>query len=526
MANRANTIRHSPLWRPGLSLMGGLGLRGKVLLLLLVLGLPAVAAVPLLFTAAARAGDGAGLLRLAGFAIGGGILAATYLCVVLHRGIAGNASTVMRTTQSMIEGDLTRRITVEGRDELARIGHSIEAMNASLSATVANIHTMSALVKQTATTLARDNGDLSRRTEQQAASLEETSASVQDIARTVQSNDEAAHHADTQARELSGLAETGAGAMRDAVARMDGIEKSSRKASEIVSLIDGIAFQTNILALNAAVEAARAGDQGRGFAVVASEVRSLARRSSEAAREIKTLIDSSTGEVAEGARRIRGVNSTLDTIVGGIRDVATQVRAIATDSASQSAALKQITSVVGELDGITQNNARMVENAANLARELGERADGLAATVSTFRLRQGTANEAMEMTERALEQTRRLGIAAALDAFSDPARGFHDRDLYVFAIDRAGTYRAFGGKPEKVGSSIIAVIGAGGKQMVADAFARASQGGGWVEYEIINPLTQTAAPKMSFMKALGNDLAIGCGVYKTVALEAALALAR
>ena len=498
-----------------------LTLKAKVTLLLLAVATPSLAGAALLGflslgTPPGAAGVAPMFLRCAAVAIVAGAGAATWLAIAVHRTIARTSGVVMQATRAMVSGDLTRKIDVQGRDELALIGQEIEAINVNLSATVANINTMSALVRQTAETLTRDNVELSRRTEQQAASLEETSSSVQDIARTVHANDEAAQQAEQQARGLSGLAEQGAQAMREAVARMDGIEQSSRRVSEIVSLIDGIAFQTNILALNAAVEAARAGEQGRGFAVVASEVRTLARRSGEAAREIKALIDASMGEVAEGAQRIRGVNATLESIVGGIRAMAQQMQAIAAESASQSAGLNQITGVVAELDGLTQHNASMVEQATRLARELGERADTLESSVRGFRLRQGTAYEAMALIDRAIEEARRAGVAGALSAYTNPAREFHDRDLYVFAIDRSGSYRAFGGRPDKVGTSIVEAIGSSGERMVADAFARAAEGGGWVEYEIVNPLTRVAAPKMSYIRPLDDQLVVGCGVYKTV----------
>jgi len=495
-----------------------IGIGARIGVLVAVLAIPGVLAGILLLGPAVPAGSA--WLAIAARAVGIVLVAAVPVAACLgwslRRTIASNANQLRQATAAMIAGDLRQRLTIAGHDEISQIGESIEALNSGLSGTVAHINTMSALVKQVAQELAQDNTELSRRTEQQAGSLQETAASVHEIARTVQDNDALARDADQHVRELCGIAEQGALAMQDAVHHMDGMERSSKQVGEIIRLIDSIAFQTNILALNAAVEAARAGEQGRGFAVVAAEVRVLSHRSSDAAREIKQLIDASTEQVRSGARITHQISSSLGTVVSGIREVATQMQSIAAGSATQSAALKQISGAISEMETITQSNALRVERAAGMATELRDRANVLESTVAGFSLRQGTANEAIRMIERALAERQQRGAAAALQAFTAPENRYYDRDLYVFAIDRQGVYRAFGGRPDKVGTSIVDAIGSQGEKMVADSFARAEAGGGWVEYDIVNPQTRQTAPKMSFIKALDQDLVIGCGVYKTV----------
>ena len=287
-------------------------------------------------------------------------------------------------------------------------------------------------------------------------------------------------------------------------------------------MIDGIAFQTNILALNAAIEAARAGEAGRGFAVVAAEVRQLAQRSSAAAAEIRTLIAASSGQVGTSVGRIEGVSATLDAVVAGVRkDVSQRLRGIASASAEQSQGLREMSQNVGNLDEITRQNAAMVEESASASQDLVERAGLLSSAVASIRLRQGSADEARDLVERALACMQEQGYEAAGRLMRDRANGFVDRDLYVFVVDREGRYLLHGARPEKEGSRVHDVPGVDGERFVADAWERTERGGGWIEYDILNAETGAVQPKASYMRRFDEQRVVGCGVYRTTPAAAA-----
>jgi methyl-accepting chemotaxis protein len=237
-----------------------------------------------------------------------------------------------------------------------------------------------------ATEIASGNTDLSSRTEQQAASLQETAASMDELAATVKQNTDHARQANVLAGEASSVAHKGEAVVSGVMATMDRISSSSGKIGEIVGVIDSIAFQTNILALNAAVEAARAGEQGRGVAVVASEVRSLAQRSAEAAKEIKKLIDASIVQVDEGAKQVAGAGTTMQELLHSVEKVTAIVKEISLASEEQSTGIDQVNMAVAQMDGVTQQNAALVEEAAAAAASLQEQAHRLSQAVAVFKI--------------------------------------------------------------------------------------------------------------------------------------------
>ncbi len=320
----------------------------------------------------------------------------------------------------MSTGDLSHKIDVPGSDELARIGNMVEGMNVRLSSLVAEIRTSAARVGMSGQSVASSSESLAQRTEQQATSLRQTVETVQQLTEAVSSNAAAASELDHLTDRLKAEAEQGGEAMRSSMDAMAGLEHSSRRVGEIIGVIDGIAFQTNILALNAAVEAARAGEAGRGFAVVAAEVLQLAQRSSSAASEIRQLIARSGEQVESSVRQTRAVGQVLDSLVGGVRNVSQSLRRIAEASAKQSAELTHVSRNVGQLDQITRQNAAMVESSAGASQDLVDRAKVLSSAVASIRLRQGTADEARALVERGLAAGRRStpGTAASSTATS------------------------------------------------------------------------------------------------------------
>lgn len=444
-----------------------------------------------------------------------GALAVLYLLVALHLSFMSDLRQVRRLMDEAAAGNLREKIALQGRDELAGVAESMKAMVGSLSGMVASIRSNSALVANAGQSLAAGNRDLSERTEQQAANLEQTTASVADLSSTVQANAQTSQQASGQASHVRDVAEQGAQAMQAAVHSVEAVQSSAQRMNEIIGVIDGLAFQTNILALNAAVEAARAGEAGRGFSVVASEVRSLAQRSSESAKEIRQLIGSSSAQVTASVTQIKAAGQNIAEIVSGIRSVAESMLHISTSSAEQSASLGEIAQAVRQLDALTQRNAGMVERAVTQAETLEQRASNLAQAVVAFRLQQGTADEALALVQRAIDYRPSTTAANFLRALTEPQQGFFDRDMYVFALDEAGTYRAFGGNPAKVGTRVQDIPGIDGDRLLQAIVSQARLEPGWVEYDITNPATGAVQTKMSFVQQV-DDVFVGCGVYKNL----------
>ncbi len=442
-------------------------------------------------------------------------VALVYFLLALQATVVQDLKQVTAVARQIVAGDLRTALASQGQDELGQLTTAMSQVGRTVSAMVANVRSNAAFVAHSGQSMAAGNRELSDRTEQQAANLEETSASVQQLSSTVQHNADTAGQANARAAQVRDVADSGAATMQQAIASVEAIQAGAKRMDEIVGVIDGLAFQTNILALNAAVEAARAGESGRGFAVVASEVRSLAQRSAESAKEIRQLISTSSGQVAASVEQIRAAGSNMSQIVTGIRDVAANMSQISTSSAEQSAGLAEITSAVQQIDEITQNNAKMVEHAVSQAVALEGRASTLVQSVAMFKLQQGSAEEAQALVERAMAHRRTTSSDSFLREITDPKRGFHDRDMYVFVLDSNGTYVAFGGNPAKVGTRVQDIPGIDGQGLLDSIVQQAEREPGWVEYDITNPTTGKVQTKMSYVQRV-DGLYAGCGVYKNL----------
>ncbi|MGF6273748.1 methyl-accepting chemotaxis protein [Massilia sp. UYP11] len=310
---------------------------------------------------------------------------------LLTRSITVPLGQAVGLARQVAAGDLTARIDVASRDEVGQLLAALKTMNDSLLKTVTAVRGGTETIVTASQEIASGNLDLSSRTEQQASALEETASSMEELTGTVRQNADNARQANVLAKNASRIAAHGGEVVSKVVSTMASINESSKKIGDIIAVIDGIAFQTNILALNAAVEAARAGEQGRGFAVVASEVRNLAQRSAGAAKEIRGLIADSVAKVDAGGRLVDEAGSTMQEIVEGITRVTGIMSEIATASAEQTVGIEQINEAITQMDGVTQQNAALVEEAAAAAGSLQEQAAALAQIVSVFQVGDGNA---------------------------------------------------------------------------------------------------------------------------------------
>jgi len=352
------------------------------------------------------------VLTLAICAIVGGLVLIVAASVSLVRAIMRPLGEALEHFDAMSAGDLSRSIDTARHDEMGTLLKGLDAMQRQLAVTVLAVREGSGSIAVASAEIADGNMDLSRRTEQQAASLEETTSSLEELTATVRQNADNARQANQMVGSASSVAHQGGQLVAQVVDTMGTITESSRKIVDIIATIDGIAFQTNILALNAAVEAARAGEQGRGFAVVASEVRNLAQRSSAAAKEIKELIDRSVANVDAGSALVDQAGETMTQIVTSVAQVADIMTEIMSASTEQSAGIDLIHNAVVQMDQVTQQNAALVEEAAAAAGALQEQAATLEETVSVFQLARSAAPAAKAPLRRPAPATStRLALA-------------------------------------------------------------------------------------------------------------------
>ena len=319
------------------------------------------------------------------------LLLGAFVAWIITRSITHPINAAVGVAETVASGDLSSRIVVSSGDETGRLLGALKAMNDGLLDVVAQVRHGTDSIATASSEIAAGNLDLSSRTEEQASSLEETASAMEELTSTVKQNADNARQANQLAKSASEVAVRGGNIVSQVVDTMGTINESSKKIVDIIAVIDGIAFQTNILALNAAVEAARAGEQGRGFAVVATEVRNLAQRSASAAKEIKSLIDDSVAQVNGGSRLVQQAGSTMNEVVDSVRRVTDIMAEITSASAEQSMGIDQVNQAIAQMDQVTQQNAALVEEAAAAAESMQDQAARLAQVAGGFKLEQPLA---------------------------------------------------------------------------------------------------------------------------------------
>lgn len=352
-------------------------------------------------------------------------LISAVFAALITRSITDPLKEAIDVARQVADGDLTAKIQVRSKDETGSLLSAMADMNNSLVMTIGQVHRSAETISTSSSEIAAGNADLSARTESQASSLEETASSMEELTSTVKQNADNARQANLLAISASDVAVKGGKVVGEVVTTMSSIKESSKKIVDIISVIEGIAFQTNILALNAAVEAARAGEQGRGFAVVASEVRSLAQRSSSAAKEIKTLIDDSVSKVDAGSRLVDDAGHTMGDIVSSVQRVADIMSEITAASQEQSAGIEQVNHAITQMDEITQQNAALVEQAAAAAESMQEQAAALSHAVSIFKLNLPTNSG----FEKPVEQLRPSFKVARVETKSTSKKAMPNRQI-------------------------------------------------------------------------------------------------
>jgi len=376
----------------------------------LFIGLFAAALLAMAGIGIASLPEGAGLSAGALSAMGGvfalSLAAAVWLRVEVRKGILRSIRAAAHVIDRVAEGDLTARVGITAHGETQKMLEGLEGMTRDLGKLVSEVARSARTVADTSAQIAQGNLDLSQRTEEQAGTLEETASSIEELTSTVAHNADNARQASKLAAEASETARKGGEVVEEVVQTMDGILDASHRISDIIGVIDGIAFQTNILALNAAVEAARAGEQGRGFAVVAAEVRNLAHRTTAAAKEIKALIADSQEKVQAGSTKVDAAGHTMVGVVMSVQKVSSLIAEIAAASQEQSAGIGQVNTAVSQMERVVQQNASLVEEATAATEALHEQAQRLLQLVSRFKLADQAEATPMAAAPRPPAQSR------------------------------------------------------------------------------------------------------------------------
>ncbi len=480
------------------------------LVLVLVVGLTSFAAIKL----SAANSDATVVIGIGLFTL----LTGVALTWWVHRSIAKPLRQATIVAQRMASGDLSEPFEADARGELGELQQALQEMSERMFKIVAHVRAGTTAVAATSGLITSDNTALSSRTEAQASSLEETASSMEELTSTVKQNADNAKQANKLMASTTDSALKGGQVVGNVVNTMGSIKDSSRKIVDIISVIDGIAFQTNILALNAAVEAARAGEQGRGFAVVAAEVRSLAQRSAAAAKEIKTLIGDSVEKVDAGSQLVDDAGSAMTEIVANVKRVASIMSEIAAASHEQSSGIEEINKAVMQIDGMTQKNASLVEEAMRTAAGLQDQAVGLSQAVSIFNLGArefGNADEAATIVQAGVEFMHTYGRDALVEEVNKMSKGqFIDRDLYISIYATGGEIAAHGANRRLWGLDWSAVKDTDGRFFVSEMVNTArNAGNGWIDYKWVHPVSKDTMVKSAYFE-ICDDLVIACGFYK------------
>ncbi len=422
-----------------------------------------------------------------------------------------------KAAQRVASGDISTSMAAQRSDytEAGRMWAAMQQMGRNLGSIAGQVRTSADVVLNGSKEMSSGFASLSARTEEEASTLEETASSMEELSAAVRQNTEHCQRASALAREASDVAERAADAVRRFTETIRRIQSSSGKIVEIIGVMDGIAFQTNILALNAAVEAARAGEQGRGFAVVAGEVRSLAQRSAASAKEVKALIDESVSNVRGGVTLVDEAEQTIGSVVKSVGGVSQVIDDIARSSREQSAGIDEVSQAMQKLETMTQENSALVEESAALAAAFEQEANRLAQTVAAFKTDYADLRErAIALVQRGVAHMRARGAAQALRDFSDTRGAFVAGDLYIIVLDTHCIMRANGFQPKFIGQDQSQRTDATGKRFAHEFVKVAKERGqGWVEYQYFNPTSGKMEPKSTYVEREG-DYVIGCGIYR------------
>jgi len=437
----------------------------------------------------------------------------------LLRGVVGPLHRALSAARQITNGDLTGEYETNTGDEFGQLMLAFKKLRELIFKVVSEVRTGTTTVAGTASQINRDNSALADRTRNQAESLQGTAASMQQITATVKQNAANAEQANTLVMSASSQAVKGGAVVTEVVQTMGSIRASSRRIVDIIGVIDSIAFQTNILALNAAVEAARAGEQGRGFAVVATEVRSLAKRSASAAKEIKSLIADSVEKVDTGSRLVDTAGKTMTEIVASVQHVADIMRTISSESHEQSTGVQTVNDAIVQIDEMIKKNAALVKETTRTAVSVNEYAVSLLKSVADFNLgtrEHGNADEATALVKSAVEYFNANGRDALCSEINKLGKGkFIDRDLYLLCVNlNDGVFQAHGNNPRVLGAVGLQSKDVDGKFFVVEMMNLAkTTGSGWVDYKWNHPVTNEITVKSSYVERAG-DLVIACGIYK------------